>query len=70
MVHMEIRSVTFCVLSMVWIDGNNSIQCHSLCVADIRGGRDKDDSSSVQLDHSLTQRHTPHPHCSGGLDGG
>ena len=32
-------------------------------VADIRGGRDKDDNSSVRLDNLLTQRHTPHPHC-------
>ena len=38
-------------------------------VADIRGGRDKDDNSSVRLDHLLTQRHTPHPHCSPSVGG-
>ena len=38
-------------------------------VADIRGGRDKDDNSSVRLDHLLTQRHTPHPHCPPGVGG-
>ena len=32
-------------------------------VADIRGGRDKDDNSSVRLYHLFTWRHTPHPHC-------
>ena len=39
------------------------------CVADIRGGRDKDDNSSVRLDHLLTQRHTPHPQCSPSVGG-
>ena len=38
-------------------------------VADIRGGRDKDDNSSVRLDHLLTQMHASHPHCSPSVGG-
>ena len=42
---------------------------HTHSVADIRGGRDKDDNSSVRFYHLLTQRHTPHPHCSPSVGG-
>ena len=48
--------------------GHSSTSVRRPRIADIRGGRDKH-NSSVRLYHLLTWRHTPHPHCPPSLGG-